>query len=357
MDSFEWNKIAGAVLFALLLSVGVKIVSDTLFESEAPETPGYVIAVATEEGGAAAPQPLAVLLASADPKMGATSAKKCLACHTFSQGEPNKVGPNLYGVVNRPIASHEGYEYSDALKAFAQQNQTWTFEHLSTFVHDPKATVPGTKMTFAGLKDDKERANVLAYLRTLSDNPAPLPEPPAEAAGAEAGTAVASAEAPATDAGSAPAPAMPESADASGNAPAAAEQPQAPAEQGQQTAQTDAPAPAPAAAAPAGDATAGAAYAKRCTVCHSLDKGGPNKVGPHIFGVIGRPIASIPDYAYSPAMKAFSEGGAKHWDEATLDTYLADPRGIVPGTKMVFPGVKSEADRANVIAYLKTLTE
>ena len=276
--------------------------------------------------------------------------------------------------MGRPIASHEGYEYDDAMKAFAKEAGTWTFEHLNTFLHDPKGTVPGTKMAFAGLKDDKERANVIAYLSTLSDNPAPLPEPPADAAAAESApkTEVASvapmapvAEAPAAPAAEAPAapaaaPAM-ETPAATAEAPAApmAETPAAaPAPAEPQTAQTEAPAaaetPAAAPTAAGGDATKGEAYAKRCAVCHDLTAAAQNKVGPHLFGVVGRPIASA-DLHYSDAMKAFSDGGSKIWDEATLDTYLTDPRRVVPGTKMVFPGIKTEDDRQNVIAYLKTL--
>ncbi len=196
MDSFEWNKIAGAVLFALLVSFGLSIFSGIIFGTEEPKSPGYVIAVATEGGaaGASAPQasqPIAVLLASADPKKGEASAKKCGVCHDFTNGGPNKVGPNLWGVVGRDIASHAGYEYDDAMKAFAKEAGTWTYENLNKFVHDPKGTVPGTKMAFAGLKDDAERANVIAYLRTLSDNPVPLPE--ATAAESGGGTEVASA--------------------------------------------------------------------------------------------------------------------------------------------------------------------
>lgn len=387
MDSFEWNKIAGAVLFALLLSVGLSIFSGVIFETEAPEEPGYVIAVATEggaEGGAPTEsKPIAELLAAADPTAGESSAKKCAACHTFASGEPNKVGPNLFDVVNRQIASHEGYEYSDAMRAFAEKAGTWTYENLNTFLHDPKGTVPSTKMAFAGLKADPERANVIAYLRTLSDSPAPLPTVASAESGATATDAAATAEAPAAEAPVAEAPAAeapaaeapaaeapvaeaPAAEAPAAEAPAAeapaAEAPAtaAPAEQPaageEQVAQTEAPA-AEAAPATAGDAAKGEAFAARCKACHTFEKGGPNQVGPNLYGVVGRPIASHPDFNYSEAMKTFSEGGAKVWDEAALDAYLGDPRGVVPGNKMAFPGVKKDTDRANLIAYLKTLTD
>jgi cytochrome c2 len=411
MDSFEWNKIIGAVLFALLVGFGVSALSEAIFESEEPESPGYVIAVATEgEGeaggaGEAAEEPIAVLLASADPAAGETSAKKCVACHTFEQGGANKVGPNLWSIVMRPIASHAGYEYSDAMHSFAEQAADWTYDHLSSFLANPKGVVPGTKMAFPGVKTGKERANILAYLRTLSDSPAPLPtvEASAAPAGTEApaaGAAPAAAEGAAADETAAPAtgepaaapteaPAAAESGEnalqpdqtgdlappaaAEGSATTAPEQqvsqaePSAPAPAGEQPseAQPAAPAeeqggPAPsgfAAQVAAADPAAGETFAKRCAACHTFEQGGANKVGPPLYGVVNRPIASIPDYAYSDAMVAFSEGGSKVWDYDTLHTYLEDPRGSVPGTKMIFPGVKSEEDRANVIAYLRTLAE
>ncbi len=400
MDSYEWNKIAGAVLFALLLSVGLTIFSDVLFSTEAPESPGYVVAMAADEssaagsGAAAAPAAsLGTLLASADATAGAASAKKCGACHDFSEGGPNKVGPNLYGVVNRPIASHPGFEYDDAMKNHAEEAKIWTFENLNTFIHDPKGTVPGTKMAFAGLKDDKERANVLAYLNTLSATPAPLPAAAADAAASGTQVADAAPAATATDAGtpapatnapamatptqpqvtvvppaqtesSAPAEPAPAPADAAAPAPAAPV-----VAQNETTAPAPAPAAAPAAApaeapaaapaaapdaAGAGDPVKGATFAKRCGACHNFVKDGPNVVGPNLYGVVGRPVASHPGFNYSDAMKTFGADG-KTWDEATLSTYLADPKALVPGNKMAFPGVKNDADRANVIAYLKTL--
>ena len=387
MDSFEWNKIAGAVLFALLLAVGLSIFSEIIFESAAPETPGYVVAVAAEgEAGGEAPasQPIGVLLAGADAGAGEAAAKKCLACHTFGEGEANKVGPNLWDVVMHPIAAHEGYEYSDAMKAYAEEVGDWSYEQLDTYLTDPTGVVPGTKMVFPGLKNDKERANVVAYLRSLSGSPEPLPEPQVASAEAEAGAgATAPAEEPAAseaEATTAAEAAEPDEAAAEEDAAPADEGEEEPApeqetgqaegaeepaaaeerpEEEQQVAQADEgeePAGEQAAAEiPAGDPATGEAFAKRCLACHTFNEGGPNKVGPHLFGVVGRPVASVPDYAYSDAMKAFSEGGAKTWDAAVLDVYLADPRGVVPGSKMIFPGVKAEADRANVIAYLATL--
>lgn len=107
----------------------------------------------------------------------------------------------------------------------------------------------------------------------------------------------------------------------------------------------------------AGDPSKGAAFAKRCVACHSLEKDGPNKVGPHLWGVVNRPIASVADFKYSDAMLKFSEAGAKRWTIAELGAYLLDPKKHVPGNKMAFPGVKKDADRANVIAYLQTLSD
>jgi cytochrome c len=191
MDSFEFNKIAGAVLGTLLITFGLGIVAEEIFHAEAPEKPGYAIAVAEGEGEGqaqgeqAAAVPVATLLQTADPTKGEAAAKPCVACHTFENGGQNKVGPNLWNIVNRPVASHPGFAYSDALKGKA--NQQWTFEELNAFILDPRSYAPGTKMTYAGLKRDNTRADLLAYLRTLSDNPAPLPAAPAAQAAPQAG--------------------------------------------------------------------------------------------------------------------------------------------------------------------------
>lgn len=181
MDSFELNKMAGALLATVFIIMSVRLASDALFEKEAPEKPGFAIAAAeAAEGGeasggeAAAPELIAPLLAAADAAAGETIFKKCAACHTGDKGGANKVGPNLYGIVGRPVASHEGFNYSAGMKEYGA-GKSWDYETLSQFVHKPKALVKGTAMGFAGLAKPEERANLIAYLRTLSDSPVPLP--------------------------------------------------------------------------------------------------------------------------------------------------------------------------------------
>jgi len=189
MDSFELNKILGAVLGTCLVLLALNITAGALFAPVQPEKPGYEIAVPEQPAAGAAPeaaatqeQPLPVLLASADPKRGENAAKKCATCHTFNKGEPNRVGPNLWGVVNRKKGTEGGFSYSDALKS---KGGTWTFEDINAFITNPRTFAPGTKMSFAGVPRGSERADIIAFLNQHSDNPAPLPKT-AEAAPAGA---------------------------------------------------------------------------------------------------------------------------------------------------------------------------
>ena len=177
MDSFEWNKIFGAVLGTGLLVFGLKIVGGGLFTTEAPKTPGFAIAAAeaqtADAGGAAAAVPIADLMAKADKTKGEATAKACMACHDFSKGGPNKVGPNLWDVVGRPIGAAPGFAYSEGFKAMAGKN--WDYEALNPWLKKPSEYIHGTKMAYSGISNDQTRADVLAYLGSLSDAPKPLP--------------------------------------------------------------------------------------------------------------------------------------------------------------------------------------
>jgi cytochrome c len=315
MKHYRFNQIAMAVLGALLLFFGAKTLINIAYEEHEPEKPGYEVAGSEEhpEGGEVKPgggDDLATLLASADPVRGADVAKKCAICHSFDKGGPNMIGPDLYGVLGRKIASHEGYEYSDALKS---KEGDWDYEKINHMIENPNAFAPGTKMAlFPGLPDAKQRADVLVFLRTKNDNPPALPEPTAGGGAAAGGE-----EKP--------------GGETAGGAAAAGG--------GSEVLALLATA----------DPKQGEADAALCKICHTFNKGGAALIGPNLYGIIGRKIASVEGFAYTPGLKAH-EG---EWTYEKLDPWLTNPQVFAPGTMMAFPGFPDVKKRADVIAFLR----
>ncbi|MGB3022230.1 MAG: cytochrome c family protein, partial [Methyloceanibacter sp.] len=307
MKHYRLNQIAMAVLGALLLIFGTRTLINIAFEEHEPEKPGHEVAGAKhgeEPAGAekAAGPDLGTLLAGGDAAKGETAAAVCKVCHGFEAGAPSPIGPNLHNVVGRKIASVEGFNYSPALKA--KSDETWTYEHIDALIHKPAEFASGTLMAFPGVPDAKQRADVILFLRTKTDNPPPLPEPKAAA--------------PATAEGQAPEAAKPAGPDVI-------------------------------ALVVAGDPTKGEAAAAVCKVCHSVDKGAPSPIGPNLYGVVGRDIASVEGFNYSPALKA-KEGD---WTFEEIDSFVHKPMEFAPGTLMAFPGLPDPKQRGDVLAFLR----
>ena len=209
-------------------------------------------------------------------------------------------------MLGRKIASHEGYEYSDALKS--KSSEDWDYEKINHMIENPNAFAPGTKMAlFPGLPDAKQRADVIVFLRTKNDNPPPLPEPVA-AGGGEG---------------------KPAGETAGGGAAAGGSE--------------------VVALLATADPKQGEADAGLCKVCHKFEKGGGALVGPDLYGVVGRKIASVEGFNYTPALKAHD--GV--WTYENLDPWLKNPQAFAPGTMMAFPGVADAKKRANIIAFLR----
>src|SRR6202012_3492660 len=188
MDSFEWNKIIGAVLGTAIFIFVVRQVAEVIYEPEVPAKPGYVVegVVETPASGAAAAPVAEVMpdwgtvLPAADVAAGKTVSIKCEQCHDLSKGGPNKIGPNLYGIVNAPRGEGRGgFDFSSAMKA---KGGTWTYDELFKFLKSPQGYIEGTKMSFAGLRSAEDRVNLIAYLRQDADSPTPIPPPNPKAA-------------------------------------------------------------------------------------------------------------------------------------------------------------------------------
>jgi cytochrome c len=176
----RFNTIAGWVLFAGIVALGSSIVAGEMFHSERPEKMGYPIEGVVQEGeggAAAAEQPIEFYLAKADVAKGQQVFNKCAACHNADKGGANMTGPNLWGVLGEPIGQGRGFAFSDAL---AKKGGNWDWDSLGKWLTSPKAFAPGTKMTFAGLSNPQDRANVIAFLNSHSDAPKPMPAAPAE---------------------------------------------------------------------------------------------------------------------------------------------------------------------------------
>jgi len=179
MDSFEINKIVAAVLLVALLVIGIGKLSNVIFYVEKPEKPGYAVEVqqaSTSTTATATAEDktvdIAALMALGDVNAGEKIFKKCAACHSINQGGANKIGPALYNVVGRKIGGVADYKYS---KAFVEYGKEWNFEELNGFLIKPSKWIKGTKMAYAGLRKEEDRASVIKYLNQNSDSPLPLP--------------------------------------------------------------------------------------------------------------------------------------------------------------------------------------
>ena len=179
MDSFEVNKIIAAVLLVALLVIGIGKIADIVFYVEKPKTAGYKVEVAEASNAiqdAKASEieeiDISALLAMGNVEHGEKVFKKCSACHVVNKGGENKIGPVLYGVLGRQVAALSNYKYSKAMAAY---DKTWTFEEMNGYLRKPQSYIKGTKMAFAGLRKEKDRASVILYLNQNSDSPLPLP--------------------------------------------------------------------------------------------------------------------------------------------------------------------------------------
>ncbi len=321
MDSMEINKAVAAFLVAGIAFMGSGLISEALVHPKVYKDTAIKVDLPKEQTAAAAPEaepPVAVLLASADPARGEAGVKSagCVACHSFNEGGKAGVGPNLYGVVGGPHGHMEGYAYSAVLKG---KQGPWTYDALNEWLKKPSAYAPGTKMSYAGLADPKKRADIIDYLHTLAKEPVPLPAAPeqkASAAPAAGATAMAS---PNPAPGAAPAPA----ADINVLLASA-------------------------------DVDAGKSSTAKlgCVACHSFNEGGKAGIGPNLYGIVGAPHGHMEGYAYSAVLKAKSGP----WTYAELNDWLLKPSAYAPGTKMSFAGIANPKVRADVIAYLRSLS-
>jgi cytochrome c len=186
MGELFWNKVAAAILSILLVIMGLRTLAEEVFHVEDQEGFAYPIDLASLEGATAGaaeepeeegPVDFGVLLASADLGAGERVARRCAACHTFEEGGANGTGPYLWGVMGRDVAEVDGFRYSSAMQEYAEGGTEWMYQNMYDYLENPRGYVPGTAMSFAGLRDQEDRINIIAYMRSLGSSDLPLPEP------------------------------------------------------------------------------------------------------------------------------------------------------------------------------------
>ncbi|MBQ0810092.1 MAG: cytochrome c family protein [Roseovarius sp.] len=352
-DTMTMTKTAGALCGALLVFLLGNWAAESIYSMGGghgeDHAQGYVIDTGEGEAEEVVDEGPSIgeLMAAADPANGEGLFRNCAACHAVVDGE-NKVGPHLYGVVGRDVGSVASYgSYSGSLTAVAQ---VWTPVELNAFLENPKAYAPGTTMGYAGMRKAEDRADLIAYLDQTDGTTFEMPaeeaaaEPAAEEA-AEPAAEEAAAEPAAEEAAAEPA------AEEAAAEPAAEEAAAEPAAEEAAAAEPAADAGASdfAALVAAADLAEGEKLYRRCGACHKLEDG-KNGAGPHLFGIVGRDIASVEGFAYSDALKGL-EG---EWTLEKLSGWIENPRAYAPGNRMGFPGLKDEADRANLIGYLQS---
>lgn len=360
-DTMTFTKILGGFCGALLVFLLGGWAAESLYHTGGGHGDGheqaYVIDTGEDEGGEEAVEEgpsFAELYASADAGNGERVFNKCKACHKIEDGA-NGTGPHLHGVVGRAVDSVDGFGYSGALEQVAE---VWTPEELFHFLENPGGFAPGTAMSFAGLKKEEDRVNVIAYLdmtdggMTEVEAPAAAEEEAAaepaaeEEAATETAAAEETAEEPAAEEPAAEEPAAEDTAAAEEAAEEPAAEEAAPAEE--DTAAAEGGASGFAAMVAAANPEDGASTWRRCQACHKLEEG-KNGVGPHLYGIVGRDVASVEGFRYSKALEEL-EGA---WTVDELNAWLEDPKGYAPGNKMSYAGLRKEEDRAALIAYMQ----
>ncbi|EKV30370.1 Cytochrome cy [Caenispirillum salinarum AK4] len=331
------GKSVAALAVAIALVFIVNAVGDIYNPTRTLDEPVYRAGLDTgDEGGAtevaaAEEEPeadLFTLINQAEASAGEKAFRQCASCHTYEIGGPNRVGPNLGNVIGADIAAHEGFNYSDALAGLEGE---WTYEKMDAWLANPSDFAPGNKMTFAGVKDIEDRAAIIKFLMAHTENPPAVPEPQEAAATEEAPAAEGEAEAAATE-----------------EAPAAEEQQAAEAAPA-----ADGAAGGFTAMVAAADPAAGQKVFNQCRACHTYEIGGPNRVGPNLGNIVGADIAAHEGFRYSDALA----GMDGQWTYENLNAWLENPKDFAPGNKMTFAGLKSEEDRAAVVAFMMEHTE